>query len=80
MESEILTIYIPVILAVVSAVKGLGLNAKYSPFLSIALGIAFSFFSLGFTPASVLAGIVTGLSASGLYSGGKTIGQAIAGK
>lgn len=61
----------PIILGVVSMVKGLGVPSKWAPLISIALGIGAAAL-LGGTPfVIVMSGIVVGLTASGLYSGAK---------
>ena len=69
---------IPVIIGLVNVVKGLGMNTKYAGLLSIVLGLGLSAIStwlIAITPldgkavvSSGLIGILTGLSASGLYS------------
>jgi hypothetical protein len=66
---EILSI--PAILAIVEALKMVGLDSKYAPIVSIVVGIAF-----GLAFGDWVAGLILGLSASGLYSGVK---KAIAG-
>jgi hypothetical protein len=50
---------IPLIVGLVQMVKGLGLDARYAPVASVALGVG----------GGILTGIAFGLSASGLYSG-----------
>jgi hypothetical protein len=67
-----LTIAVPVILALVEVAKRTGLPNKYAPVLSVVLGVVF----VGIWGDSVLTdalfeGLVTGLTASGLYSGVK---------
>lgn len=61
---------IPVLMAVVSLIK-IYVNSFWSPLISFVLGIGGSVY---FAPqdtlsSSILAGIVIGLTASGLYSG-----------
>lgn len=67
----------PVIVALVALAKELGLPVKFSPILSIALGIAaiFIFGNVEWREA-VFQGIICGLAASGLYSGGKSFVEA----
>lgn len=69
-----LTIMVPLILGIVSSVKMVGMDAKYAPALSVVLGIImFYFFADGLVTARIFEGLVAGLSASGLYSGVKTV-------
>lgn len=63
---------IAIVLGLVELVKQLGLSSKYAPLLSLTLGVGIQFLIQDVSAASTLAGIVYGLSASGLYSGGKT--------
>jgi len=68
-----ITIMVPVILALVSGVKQAGMDSKWAPLLSIALGmVAFFFLADGEVGPRLFEGLVAGLSASGLYSGVKT--------
>lgn len=68
---------VAVIVGLVSAAKYAGLPARWSPLLSIVLGVAvdmaFKSTLLGAVSvgASVFYGIVSGLTASGVYSGAK---------
>lgn len=65
---------IPLIMAVVELFKKVGLPAKYSPFLAIALGLIVAFLYLNVTiKEAILVGFMIGLSASGLYSGSKNL-------
>ncbi len=59
----------PIVIGLVGTVKALGLDSKFAPLASIAFGIGLSLV-LGAHP---LVGIVAGLSASGLYSGTKSL-------
>jgi len=72
---------VPIILALVQMVKMTGwVAAKYAPFLSIGFGILISFLLAHEThdwSANVLAGILFGLAASGLYSGVQASAAAI---
>jgi hypothetical protein len=81
--NEILVInagLVPVITALVEAVKAAGLPSRFAPIASIFTGVVFSALSSWATlpvydaKAAVLGaviGVVTGLAASGLYSGVK---------
>lgn len=67
-----LTVGVPIILGVVQALKVAGLKSKYAPITAIALGVAgFYFFSDGEVANRVVEGLVSSLSAMGLYSGAK---------
>jgi len=55
------------------AKKTLGVTSRYTPLIALLIGIALTSLSFGgFDTEVLLNGIVAGLSASGLYSGGKT--------
>jgi L-lactate permease len=71
---------IPLIIALVGLIVKMGFPRKYAPVVALALGIAAGFFYLapGEPKKAVLYGIVVGLSAVGLYSGVKNVGQGIA--
>jgi hypothetical protein len=58
---------IPLVLALIELLKGLGLPGRFAPLASVALGFAAAFV-LG---QAALQGLVIGLSAAGLYSGSK---------
>lgn len=72
---------VPIILALVQMIKMTGwLDAKYAPFVSIGFGILISFLLAHDSrdwSANILAGILFGLAASGLYSGIRSSAQAI---
>lgn len=66
---------VPVIIGVVSVFKSAGMPSRFAPLASLALGIGGVFLlphdvALGVT---ILIGIGSGLSASGLYSGAKAM-------
>lgn len=61
------TIAIALITGLVQAVKLAGVNTKYAPLIAVALGIIVGLI-LNFSVMGGLAGIVYGLSSSGLYS------------
>lgn len=70
---------VPIILAIVQALKMVGLPNKYSPIASIGLGILVGFVfrhEAADLSQTILAGVTYGLSASGLYSGVKTTAHA----
>lgn len=68
-----ITIAVPLIIAIVSAIKTAGMSSRYAPILSICLGVGlFYFFGDNFDVVdSIFIGLIAGLSASGLYSGAK---------
>lgn len=68
-----LTIAIPVIVALVEAIKrASGMDSKYAAILSVLLGaLGFALLADGEMVAKIFEGVVAGLSASGLYSGTK---------
>jgi uncharacterized membrane protein (DUF441 family) len=73
---------VPIIVAVTQAIKmitpGETLH-KWSPLISIGLGILFAFFAapdLMDNSQKIMSGVVYGLSASGLYSGVKSTAHA----
>lgn len=62
------------VMGITQAIKMLGLPSRFAPITSVAVGIAFAMFFLKTsTPEAVFAGIVMGLTVSGLYSGGKAL-------
>jgi hypothetical protein len=72
---------VPIIVALTQIVKMTGkIQDKYAPFVSIGFGILISFLlahnSRDYS-ANILAGILFGLAASGLYSGIRSSAQAI---
>lgn len=71
---------VPIILAIVQALKMIGMPNKYSPIASIGLGVIVGFIFRHDTAdlsQTILAGVTYGLSASGLYSGVKSSSEAI---
>lgn len=71
---------VPIIVAIVQALKMTGkLPNKFAPLVSIAVGILVGFIFRHDTQnlsQTILAGVIYGLSASGLYSGIKTTAHA----
>ncbi|ARK20342.1 hypothetical protein CSV69_04485 [Sporosarcina sp. P26b] len=68
-------VLVPVIVGLVDALKGYGLQKKWCPVVSIVLGVASGVVYVfpEDWASGVLSGIVMGLSAGGLYSGGKAV-------
>lgn len=69
-------VIVAIVIGAVQVVKIAGLNKKLLPVVSIVFGVSLSFmWGYGFVPVNelILQGLIAGLSASGLFSGGKTI-------
>ena len=82
MSIEIIGALIPVIIGLVGVFTMAGLDKKFAPVLSLIFGVLLVLLSVGFKVnyQIILVGIMTGLSASGLYSGAKTTAGAISGQ
>jgi len=63
---------IPVVVGLVQVAKKIGLRGKYAPIVAILFGIGGSFLLGGSWTEVILAGVIVGLSSSGLYSGTKS--------
>lgn len=70
-------VIIPIIIGIVEVVKRAGLPIKFSPLVSLALGLFFGFVFLDTFPESLIIGLIIGLSATGLYSGSKNLSEAL---
>lgn len=70
---------IPLLIGILEVIKKLGINKKYIPIISLLLGIGTGIllFADGDLKAGIIKGIYIGLSAVGLYSGGKNTIEAI---
>ena len=66
-------IIIPIILGVVEVVKRAGFPVKYSPLISLVLGLIFGVIFIDTLKEGIIVGLMAGLSATGLYSGSKNI-------
>jgi hypothetical protein len=67
---------IPLVLAITSMAKGFlpdNISGKWSPVISVLAGIAGGLLTIGVSRQGVLTGLIIGLSASGLYSGSKSV-------
>lgn len=64
---------VPLIMGIVQVAKVSGLNSRYAPLLSLALGLAFGVGMGEVNFDGIMQGIAIGLSASGLFSGGKAM-------
>lgn len=65
----------PIVLGVTSAIKQIGLPNQYAPLVSILLGIGAVLLTGAVWQVAIAQGIIVGLVASGLYSGGKALMQ-----
>lgn len=63
---------IPVVLALVQVAKKLGIPSKWAPVVSIVLGFITVYLTNGHN-SEILAGLLVGLSASGIWSGSKSM-------
>lgn len=62
------------VMGITQAIKMLGLPKRYAPLTSVAVGIGFAmFFFKDNAPEIIFAGVVMGLTVSGLYSSGKAL-------
>lgn len=66
-------VIIPIILGIVEVLKRSGLPIKYSPLASLLLGFLFGVFFIDSFKEGMIVGMMVGLSATGLYSGGKNL-------
>ena len=73
MDSLIGVGVVPLILGVVEAIKRLGVPSQFAPLISVVVGVAITLFTTGTGVESVINGVLLGLSASGLWSGGKVM-------
>ncbi|UTI42091.1 hypothetical protein [Niallia sp. RD1] len=65
---------IPLILALVELLKRVGFPVKYTPVVALVLGVGFGLVYIdGDIKQSIIVGLMLGLSASGLYSGTKSV-------
>ena len=70
---------IPIITMLVDVIKKAGLKAKFAPITSVILGVVFGliFENNGDIKNGIITGIIMGMSASGLYSGGKEFSKSV---
>jgi hypothetical protein len=67
-----LTLIVPIIIAIVAIAKQTGLPSRFAPALSLILGVSlFALFSPVVDSEAIFEGIISGLTASGLWSGVK---------
>lgn len=68
-------IVIPLIIGITEVIKKAGFPKKYSPIISVILGLFFGIFYLETLGEGIIIGLMVGLSATGLYSGSKNVRQ-----
>lgn len=56
-----------------AAISQAGIESKYKPLLSILVGVFYALLTMGLSTTAVGAGIIGGLTASGLWSGIKAM-------
>lgn len=56
-----------------AAISQTGIDSKYKPLLSIVVGVFYALLTMGLSTTAVGAGIIGGLTASGLWSGIKAM-------
>lgn len=65
---------VALIIALVSGIKVTGVPSRFSPLISLAAGVIFyGSFPVGNFQTNILYGIIAGLTASGFYSGARTV-------
>lgn len=73
------SIVVPVIIAIVELIKGLGMPKKFSALIAVIVGMVIGVFYLHplDIKMAIFDGVIYGLTASGLYSGAKNTFQQI---
>ena len=69
-----------IVVGIVEIIKGLGINSKVIPIIALAVGIGVMFLAgvlvdITSVREQIVVGLILGLSAMGLYSGGKTLAE-----
>ena len=64
---------VPGVLALVEVAKRLGVPGQYAPLVSVVLSVALSLLVSGVDVTHAVEGLMLGLSASGLYSGVRSV-------
>ena len=70
---EAITSIAGVAMGLTAAISQAGLDSKYKPVMSIAIGVLYALIIMGLSTTSVAVGIIGGLTASGLWSGAKAM-------
>jgi len=65
-------VLVPIVIALTQMIKGAGLSTRFAPVVSLVLGVLSTLVVGQF---DLLQGLMVGLTASGLFSGGKAITQ-----
>jgi len=65
-------VLVPIVIALTQMIKGTGLSTRFAPVVSLVLGVLSTLVVGQF---DLLQGLMVGLTASGLFSGGKAITQ-----
>ncbi|MBK5242613.1 hypothetical protein [Clostridium sp.] len=70
---------IPLITMLIEVIKKAGLPNRFAPLASIIIGVGFGliFENSGDIKNAIITGLIMGMSASGLYSGGKEASRGI---
>jgi len=64
----------PIVIALVQIVKNVGLTKRYTPIVALVLGLTVGLSFGGYTTLyNALLGVLTGLTACGLWAGSKTV-------
>lgn len=64
---------VAVIIGLVQVAKTLGLPTQFAPLASLFFGVGLAFLGSGISVTALMVGLVLGLTASGLWSGTKTL-------
>ena len=64
---------VPVVVGVTAAIREIGISSRFAPILSILIGMVFMSLTDITWQATIVQGIIVGLMASGLWSGGKAL-------
>lgn len=65
---------VAIITALVELIKRMGIPSRFAPIFAIAFGVGFSSLIVGdINTDSIVTGLISGLAASGLWSGAKAV-------
>lgn len=74
--NDTLVLSVPVVLGLVAAIRqATAMPARFLPLWAVAMGVLLAMLDDGWSRQTALDGLLIGLSASGLYSGTKTVVQ-----
>lgn len=74
MDIQALGIAVTATLGIVELIKKIGFNSRFAPLVSLFVGIGMVFlFTKQINLGTLAIGIITGLTASGVYSGAKSV-------